>query len=494
MKNLLLSLLITCLTISCKDETTREITNRHSNSGVGKVYTERQKRLMKKTENGVIFIRSDYGFSGGRHEFRAASNFYYLTGYKQNGSILMLNSGNLHAYTLFITKNSIAESIYTGETPQPEEIMKNFLADKVLPLEQSDQEIEECIKKKIPIYIDYTDVRFRTFIQEIIKDIKGDINLLKDIEPVISEMRVIKDSLEIVEIQNAIDITGKSFLNACRICLPGKFEYEIEAMIEYTFRKNGSAMPAFQSIVGSGPNSVKLHYSGNNRLLQNGDLLLMDIGTEYGYYCGDITRTIPVSGKFSKEQSEIYELVLKSQKAAIAEMKPENYIIAGHNTSARILVNGLFDLGLITDTTSMWQKKFYLLYPVSHYLGMDVHDVGDYGATFKEMKENIALDKNYGRKLEKGMVLTVEPGLYFRSNGLSQLSEMFQHEALDKEIKNFIEKVGPVYEKYLNCGIRIEDNILITNDSCEILSKKIPKELNEIEGIMKKGNRLEINY
>ncbi len=145
--------------------------------------------------------------------------------------------------------------------------------------------------------------------------------LIRDIGPVIEEMRVIKDEVEISRMQKAIDITGEAFLNACGACRPGMYEFEIEAMIEYTFRRNGSAGPAFSSITGSGPNTVTLHYSDNNRKMEDGDLLLMDIGAEYGYYAADITRTIPVNGMFNKEQRDIYDLVLKAQKAAIEELQ-----------------------------------------------------------------------------------------------------------------------------------------------------------------------------
>jgi Xaa-Pro aminopeptidase len=289
--------------------------------------------------------------------------------------------------------------------------------------------------------------------------------------------------------QKAADITREAFINACRICRPDVYEFEIEAMIEYTFRKNGSPMPAFECIVGSGANAVTLHYSANNRKMENGDLLLMDIGAEYGYYCSDITRTIPVNGRFSQAQKDIYELVLKAQKAAIAEMLPGKYAVAGQNKSTEIIVQGLYDIGLITDRESNWQKKFYFLYPINHYLGMNVHDVGDCGAPDSVFYQNIVMDTTYGRLLEKGMVLTVEPGLYFRSNGLSQLSELFGKEATREEIRNFIDKVTPVYEKYKNIGVRIEDDVLITNDGNMALSKNIPKEITDIEKILHKRDR-----
>lgn len=222
--------------------------------------------------------------------------------------------------------------------------------------------------------------------------------------------------------------------------------------------------------------------------MEDGDLLLMDIGAEYGYYCADITRTIPVNGKFTREQREIYDLVLKAQKAAIAEMIPGKYIVEGRNKSSETLIGGLIKLGLITDPESTWQKKFYLVHGISHFLGMNVHDVGDYGVPDSVLSQTIGVDTTYGRLLEEGMVLTVEPGLYFRSNGLSQLYEMFGNEISHEEIQDFITAVSPVYEKYKNIGVRIEDDVLITSNGCIVLSKNIPKEIDEIERIMSRRN------
>lgn len=255
-------------------------------------------------------------------------------------------------------------------------------------------------------------------------------------------------------------------------------------MIEYTFRKFGSPLPAFTSIVASGSNATVLHYSISTRKMEDGDLLLFDIGAEYGYYSADVSRTIPVNGTFTAEQREIYELVLKAQKAAIDEMIQGNHLIAGQIKSNKIIVQGLYELGLITDPESDWQKKFYLLYPINHYLGMYVHDVGDYGASDMTFYEEIASDTVYGRTLEKGMVLTVEPGLYFRSDGLNQLFELFGEEVPHEEIQEFINEVSPVYEKYLNIGVRIEDDVLITDEGNVVLSGNIPKEVDEIERLI----------
>lgn len=453
-----------------------------------KIFSERRNDLMTRIDNGIVVIRSDYGYDGGRHEYRVADNFYYLTGFNQSGSVLVLGRDESYPYSLLLKKRTIREGIYDGETPEFESVMKTYKADTVLVYDELNKIIEVSLRKGTSVYTDFEDSNLRNSITIIFNKLKSPEPLIKDIAPVIHEMRVNKDANETSRIQKAVDITGEAFVNACRICRPGVNEFEVEAMIEYIFRKYGSSMPAYESIVGSGPNTVTLHYSANSRKMEDGDLLLMDIGAEYGYYCADITRTIPVNGKFTREQREIYDLVLKAQKAAIAEMIPGKYIVEGRNKSSETLIGGLIKLGLITDPESTWQKKFYLVHGISHFLGMNVHDVGDYGVPDSVLSQTIGVDTTYGRLLEEGMVLTVEPGLYFRSNGLSQLYEMFGNEISHEEIQDFITAVSPVYEKYKNIGVRIEDDVLITSNGCIVLSKNIPKEIDEIERIMSRRN------
>jgi Xaa-Pro aminopeptidase len=494
MKQIFLFLMLTIVFAGCKNvpETYKstlaapDISDLSMTDYLKNVYSERRQKLLEKAGNGVIILNSDYGFTGGRSEFRVANNFYYLTGFTEPGSLMVLKKEGSYPFSMYLTEKTISESVYTGDLPGAYEIMKTYLADTVLNYPDIGKVIESCIMSKTPIFIDYDDPMMQGNIVDAASNKAVAANLIHDISPVIYEMRVIKDDREVAMLQKAIDITGDAFVDVCRSCKPGMYEFEMEALIEYTFRKNGSSMPAFQSIVGSGPNSVVLHYAANSMKMGDGELLLMDIGAEYGRYCGDISRTIPVNGKFTEEQKDIYELILGSQKAAIAEMTGGKNLQAGHNKSTKIIVRGLFERGLITDTASDWQKKFYIHYPISHYLGMNVHDMGEYGTTFPELMEYIVKDTTLGRTLEKGMVLTVEPGLYFRSNGISQLFELFGKEASKQEIQEFIDKVNPVYEKYKNIGIRIEDDVLITDNGNIVLSKDIPKEVDEIEKLMER--------
>jgi Xaa-Pro aminopeptidase len=291
-------------------------------------------------------------------------------------------------------------------------------------------------------------------------------------------MRLFKFPEEIALIQKAVDITCEAHHLAALETKPGKYEYEIEAIIEYTFRRNGASGPAFSSIVGSGPNSTVLHYEKNSRLMQEGDLLVIDIGAKYGNYAADVTRTLPVSGNFNKEQKEIYGLVLKAQIEAVEMVKPGIGIDDIHNHAIEIIKEGLYELGLITDKKSPWQIRVWLMYKISHWLGLHVHDVGDYRRT-----------KSSSRNLEPGMVFTIEPGIYIREKTLDHLPEMMGKMVSSEKIEEFIRKVRPVVKKYDNIGVRIEDDVLVIENGYVNLSEKAPKRIDEIEDLMRKEER-----
>lgn len=450
------------------------------------VYFARQKNLLDKIDDGLIVINSNTtGYDGGRHRLKSSNYFYYLTGFDESDYALLLSKNDKTRYSIFYPERDMAYKTFDGEQENIETIKEKYKFDNIIKYEELNRILEEKIAAKIPVYIHFSDTELKENISAIIAKTGADQSLLRNITPLINEMRVRKDELEIKRLQKAVDITGEALLNVYKLCEPGMYEFEMEAVIEYNFLKYGSSMPGFTSIVGAGKNSTILHYEKNNEKMKSGDLLLMDIGAEYDYYTADITRTIPVNGRFSKEQKEIYELILKAQKAAIAEMKPGNFINAGHFKASEIIIDGLLKLGLITDPEKEWQRKFYILYPASHYLGMNVHDLGDYGGSMQQFMENRANTKVTGKPMEPGMVLTIEPGLYFRGNGLSQLHEFFGNEATTEEIDAFIEKVKPVYEKYKNIGVRIEDDVLITESGNKVLSANIPKEISEIEKLMK---------
>lgn len=464
--------------------TSPDISDLEMSEDLRKVFSDRRSRLTGQIEDGVVIISSGSFPSGDHCEYRVNDNFYYLTGFDQPMSIVVMKKGSPGSCSLFLRERSRRDIIYNGGAQAYEEIMNSYGFDTIVAYSELQGLIGEYLGKGTPFYIDFSNRMLRSIILTEAGKQRKPETLIRDMTPLLEEMRVFKDDSEISRMKKAIDITGDAFMNACRICRPGMYEFEIEAMIEYTFLRNGAARPAFSSITGSGPNTVTLHYSENNRKMEDGDLLLMDIGAEYGYYAADISRTIPVNGHFTKEQREIYELVLKAQKAAIDELQPGRPLYGGHAKATAVIARGLFDLGLLTDTASVWQKEFYTIYQINHYLGLNVHDAGNYGFPGAFIREYMAVDTAIGRPLEKGMVLTVEPGIYLREDGLSQLSEIFSGRVSEAEIGEFIDRVLPVYEKYKNIGVRIEDDVLITETGHVVLSQKIPKEIVEIEKIM----------
>ncbi len=452
---------------------------------VQKVFALRRKKLTDTIGNGILLLRSDYGFDGGRHEYRAAGNFWYLTGYSQPGTIMSLSGSESQMFILYLRQRGIRDIIYSGSQPGLQEVIESWAPDTVMDYEEAENVIAAAIQDGRSLYIDFRDNLFRSRVSEILKQKNADDGLLRDIGPLLAEMRVRKDWYEVKMLQKAADITGAGIAEVLRECRPGMYEFEIEALLEYVWRRNGSPMPGFESIVGSGENAVTLHYSANNRKMEEGDLLLMDLGAEYGYYTADITRTIPVGGRFSREQRDIYDLVLAAQKAAIGEMKPGTGMTAAHRKATNVIINGLHELGLVTDPSSKWQRKFYTVYHICHYLGLDVHDAGSSGIPVSMLRTYLTDDTVVGRPLEEGMVLTVEPGIYLRANGLEQLGMLYGREAGEGEIDEFIRRVGPVYEKYKNIGVRIEDDVLITGSGNRVLSAAIPKEPDDIERLMK---------
>jgi Xaa-Pro aminopeptidase len=437
MKRFIILLLIISATVACHNQGIQshvkllppDTSDLLMTDEVQQVFAARRKAILDTIGDGILFLRSDYGFDGGRHEYRAASNFWYLTGYGQPGTVISLSGRSEKHYAFYSRERSIREIIYSGNLPDPGVLIRTWRPDTVMDLSEVDRLIGDAIGSGIPVYIDFRDTQFRMRVEDMIRRGNAPGGLLKNIGGPLAEMRVRKDDYEVRMLQKAVDITGAGISEVLGACRPGMYEFEIEALLEYAWRRNGSSMPGFESIVGSGENAVTLHYSANNRKMEEGDLLLMDLGAEYGYYTADITRTIPVSGRFTPEQRDIYDLVLKAQKAATDEMKPGNPLTAPHITATGIIMNGLHDLGLVTDPDCQWQRKFYTIYHISHYLGLDVHDAGSQGIPLSMIRTYLYADSATGRPLEKGMVLTVEPGIYLRANGLDQLEMLYGSEA-----------------------------------------------------------------
>ena len=445
-------------------------------------FSERREQVLSLLEGATLILRSEQPAALNRHQYRPNNYFYYLTGCDVPRTYMVLSDSE-HPFTLSAPPESIRSMIYEGNPMQQEKMDVLFGPDRMVPFAVARRMIDSLARSGGIIYTDLSDREFAERIRRLAGE--SGASRIRSVGSLVNELRVIKGSKEVERLQKACNITSQSLVNVMRSCQPEMYEFEMEAIIEGTFLEYGAAMPGFSSIVGSGPNSTILHYEPNNRMMADGDLLLMDIGAEYGYYSADITRTIPVNGRFTREQREIYQLVLDAQKRAIEVMLPGNPIGMGHRTAGKVILRGLYELGLVTDTASAWQQGFYILYPSSHYLGLDVHDVGDYGSLFYGFFQDPLLNDDNSRILEPGMVLTIEPGLYFRENGLQQLYEIYESHADSSEIARFIEEVSPVYSKYVNIGVRIEDDILITQEGNINLSRYAPKEVVDIQQIMK---------
>ncbi len=446
-------------------------------------YEIRRHIALDSTGLGCMILKSSDQGSYNRHGFRPNNYFFYLTGYSEPGSYVILDKDGKNPFILSLPCESIRTLIYEGEKQSAGQVKQTYRADRIVSCDEVGVVLDSLLKTGLPVYTDLGN----TALMEDLHRIAGENGEMKfrSAATILDEMRVIKNSVEIDRLQKACNITARALTRVMTACVPGQYEFEVESVIEGTFLEYGSSMPGFPSIVGSGPNSTILHYESNGRMMQDGDLLLMDVGAAYGCYSADISRTIPVNGRFNREQRTIYQLVLDAQLAAIEKMKPGHGFMDGHMAAKEVIVHGLVSLGLITDPESPWQVRFYILYPASHYLGMDVHDVGDMGGTFPGFMEKTPDDSIASRMLKPGMVLTIEPGLYFRENGLEKAFDIFRYEADSAEIAAFIEAVRPNYEKYINIGVRIEDDILITREGNLNLSRYAPKEIEDIELIMR---------
>jgi len=459
------------------DPADTEYTSAHSPG-----YEKRRQIAADSMNGGIMVLKSTDQWSYNRHGFRPNNYFYYLTGLELPGAYLFLGGLNDSSLVLSVPSQDRRNMVYHGTALPAGELMKKYGATRILDHNKARQHLDSLLASGTELYVDKGNT-------SLVRDLKmmagpGIVQDVRDVAPLLDELRVTKDFIELDRLQKACNITSQALVNAMVACKPGKYEYEVEAVIEGTFLEYGSAMPGFPSIVGSGPNSTILHYDRNRRKMEPGDLLLMDVGADYGMYSADVTRTIPVNGKFTPEQRAIYELVLEAQHAAIERMKPGNGFIDGHLAARDVLVRGLHGLGLLTDPLSPWQVRFYLLHGSSHYLGMDVHDVGDMGGTFAGFMALTHLDSIPSRTLEPGMVLTIEPGLYFRETALQELQDMAGDVADPAEITEFVNKVGPEFERYVNIGVRIEDDILITPSGNLCLSRYAPKAVEDIEQIM----------
>ena len=392
--------------------------------------------------------------------YRFDSYFHYLTGFNEPESVVVVIGGKPSRSILFCRAKHEEREIWDGFRYGPEEAKTQFNFDDTFAIDEIDKILPQLIENKdaifTPIGIESNwDNKMMGWLNKTRSRAREGITApasLIDVREILDEMRLIKDPDELNIMRRAAKISAEAHVNAMLATKPEKYEYEIEAELLYHFKKNGSQFPAYTSIVAGGKNACVLHYIENNAVLNDGDLLLIDAGCELDGYASDITRTFPVSGKFSGPQKIIYELVLDAQQAAMEATSRGNSWQAPHDAATKVLAQGFIDLklchGSLDKVLENREYSRYYMHRTGHWLGRDVHDVGNYK------------DDGQWRSLEPGMVLTIEPGCYIRS-------------------------APDIPEQFWNIGIRIEDDAIVNQDSgCEIITSGVPKTINDIESLM----------
>ncbi len=422
-------------------------------------YAARRQLVLDAIDPGVLIVpaapavlrNGDIAF-----EYRQDSDFYYLTGFEEPGSVLVLMSPAEHHFTMFLRPRDPEREVWDGPRAGLDGARRDLGAEQAFAQEELRNRLPDLLRNRSRLY--YRLGRERWLDDAILSTLAGLRTQARkgiwwpreiiDPETVLAELRLKKTPEELELVRRAVAITTEAVLVAMAEARAGRYEYEIEALVRGTFLRLGAARVAFAPTVASGPNATVLHYHGHDRRLGPEDLLLLDVGCEYGYYASDVTRTFPVSGRFSLPQARIYELVLGAQQAALARVRPGATIEQVHQAAVSVITEGLVELGLIAPPTDeAVQKERYqpfFMHRTSHYLGIDVHDVGLYHY------------EGTPRPLEPGMLITVEPGVYVAENA----------------------EVPP---EYRGIGVRIEDDVLVTEEGHSVLSAEIPKSRTDVE-------------
>jgi Xaa-Pro aminopeptidase len=428
-------------------------------------FKKRRQRLMQHIGKGnIALIGSASERTRNRdvnYPFRQDSDFYYLTGFNEPDSLAVFIPGRKQGeYILFCREFDEKKALWEGAHAGLEGATARYKADDSFPIDDLDDILPGMLEDKGKVYYPIgrdsdLDHNLLVWINHIRSQSRTGVTApgeLASLEHILHEMRLFKSPEEIKLMRCAAEVSANAHIKAMQKCKPGMYEYQIEAELIYNFIQGGLRAVAYPSIVAGGNNACVLHYTENADKLKSGDLLLIDAGAECDHYAADITRTFPVSGRFTEPQKQLYQLVLDAQAAAIAQVKPGLPWHMAHDASVEVLTKGLVSLGLLKGKVSKLIKeekyKQFYMHRIGHWLGMDVHDVGDY-----------KLDKEW-RLLEPGMVLTIEPGLYIPAD------------------------CQTVDEQWRGIGIRIEDDVLVTEDGYEILTNGVPKTIAEIESIM----------
>ena len=428
-------------------------------------YARRRKALMTQMEpNSIAILPAAPVYIRNRdveHNYRQDSDFQYLTGFPEPEAVAVLIPGREHVeYVLFCREKDKERELWDGYRAGQDGAISEYGADDAFPINDIDDILPGLIEGRERVYYamganQEFDRRLTSWINVIRSKARLGAqppNEFVALDHLLHDLRLYKSAAEIKVMQAAGDISAEAHMRAMHVCQPGMYEYQLEAELQHTFMRHGSRSPAYQSIVAAGRNACILHYTENTSQIRDGDLILIDAGCELDHYASDITRTFPANGRFSSEQRAIYEIVLAAQKEAFEQIAPGKHWNEAHEATVRVIVTGLIELGLLKGSVdeviaNESYRRFYM-HRAGHWLGMDVHDVGDYRVGGE------------WRVLGPGMVMTVEPGIYIAPDDDS------------------------VPKKWRGIGVRVEDDVVVTRTGCDVLTSKVPKEADEIERLM----------
>ena len=428
-------------------------------------FARRRKNLMGMMDKHTIAIipgaREVTRSRDTEYPCRQNSDLFYLTGFEEPDAVLVLVPGRRQGQVvLFCRERDTDMDLWNGYRLGPEGAVAYLGVDDAFPIDDLDEILPGLIEGTQRIY--YSMGHYDVFDQRVIGWVNQIRKLVRtgaappadftDLAFLLHEQRLIKSAAEVRVMRKAGEISAAAHVRAMQECQPGRYEYHLEAAIQHTFAEHGARFPAYNSIVGSGANACVLHYTENASKMRAGDLVLIDAGCEYQGYAADITRTFPVSGQFSTEQRAIYDVVLEAQRAAIAKVRPGNTWNQPHDATVRVITRGLIKLGLLRGKERELIKaeayRDFYMHRAGHWLGLDVHDVGEY-----------RVDGRW-RQLEPGMVLTIEPGIYIAADNTK------------------------VPKRWRGIGVRIEDDVVVTEQGCDVLTGDVPKRADEIEALM----------
>jgi Xaa-Pro aminopeptidase len=433
-------------------------------------FARRRRALMAQMEdNSIAILSAAPERTRNRdveHPYRQDSDFWYLSGFPEPAAVMALIPGREHGeFVLFCRERDRTMEIWNGYRAGPEGAVEKYGADDAFPISDIDEILPGLIEGRERVYYDLgRDPEFDRQVMSWVNSIRARVRTgahppgeFLALTHLLHDMRLYKSAAEIKVMRRAAEIAAGAHVRAMRAVRPGMYEYQLEAEYLHEFMLHGARSPAYPSIVGGGANGCILHYIENSEKLREGDLVLVDAGCEYHSYASDITRTFPVNGRFSREQQALYEVVLASQYDAIEAVKPGNHWNAFHEAALKVLTQGLVDLGLLKgELNELIETEAYrpfFMHRTGHWLGLDVHDVGDYKV------------HDQWRVLEPGMVVTVEPGLYIAPDDTS------------------------VDARWRGIGIRIEDDVAVTRDGFDVLTRDVPKDVADIEALMNEARQ-----